>query len=519
MNPTLKRSFIVVHRWLGVSVSLLFVIWFPSAIGIMYWDFPSVTADDRLAHGSALNPATVQWSPEEACAKVGTGCSGDTHIVLNTFNRRPVYRIRSGRRETVVYADSGELRIEASPDAMMQVASAWANQPPGAARVESVRNVDQWTVQGQFRNFQPLWKYSWPDGQHVYVSQVTGDVVQYTTSRSRLHAYLGPIPHWLYFTPLRKHQAQWSAIVIWSAAIGTLAAGFGITVGVWMYSPSKRYRRSGPPTSIPYRGFQRWHMVFGLIFGLGAATWAFSGMLSMDPFPTRTGGRPDDGGLSSRRISESLRGAFQLGAFDRKHPADALRQLATESVKELELIAFAGAPAYLARLSNGETRIVPVSGQPLVEFDRQRIIELLRLAAGPGAPTDFRVLTEYDRYYLDRRGQRPLPVILAQFGDADRTRYYIDPKTARVVGSYTSSDWMNRWLYHGLHSLDFPWLYKHRPFWDLVVIIFMIGGTVLSATSVILAWRVLGRKLRALVGSTPAETFDDDLQAERGDQV
>jgi hypothetical protein len=51
-------------------------------------------------------------------------------------------------------------------------------------------------------------------------------------------------------------------------------------------------------------------------------------------------------------------------------------------------------------------------------------------------------------------------------------------------------------LYHALHSLDFPWLYNHRPLWDIVVITFMTGGTALSLTSLILAWRVLGRKLR-----------------------
>ena len=51
---------------------------------------------------------------------------------------------------------------------------------------------------------------------------------------------------------------------------------------------------------------------------------------------------------------------------------------------------------------------------------------------------------------------------------------------------------MSRWLYHGLHSLDFPWLYNYRPLWDIVVITFMLGGTALCVTSLILAWRVLG---------------------------
>ena len=103
-------------------------------------------------------------------------------------------------------------------------------------------------------------------------------------------------------------------------------------------------------------------------------------------------------------------------------------------------------------------------------------------------------------YYLDRRRERPLPVILARSNDAERTRYYIDPKSARIVLTYSASNWTSRWLYHGLHSLDFPWLYRYRPAWDIVVITFMSGGTALCITSLILAWRVIDRKL---IGSGP----------------
>src|SRR5207302_1982177 len=84
------------------------------------------------------------------------------------------------------------------------------------------------------------------------------------------------------------------------------------------------------------------------------------------------------------------------------------------------------------------------------------------------------------------------------------TRYYIDPKTARVVGSYSARNWMARWLYHGLHSVDFPWLYNYRPAWDIVVIVFMLGGTALCVTSFILAWRVVGRKLAIRVSENLA---------------
>src|SRR6185503_10557644 len=129
--------------------------------------------------------------------------------------------------------------------------------------------------------------------QQVYIAEGSGEVVQYTTPGSRLGAYVGAIPHWFYFTPLRRHGQNWSRVVIWSSGIGTIAALLGVVIGLWMYSPSKQYRIAGAPTSIPYRGQKRWHTVFGLIFGLGAVTWAFSGMLSMDPFPSsRDSGGP-----------------------------------------------------------------------------------------------------------------------------------------------------------------------------------------------------------------------------------
>src|SRR4029078_3620607 len=100
--------------------------------------------------------------------------------------------------------------------------------------------------------------------------------------------------------------------------------------------------------------------------------------------------------------------------------------------------------------------------------------------------------------YLDRHHQRHLPVVLAVLNDVERTRFYIDPRTASIVGSYSARGWVDRWLYHGLHSLDFPWLYKHRPLWDLVVLPLLVGGNALCATSLVLAWGVLSRNVKGL---------------------
>jgi hypothetical protein len=492
----IKRAAIVVHRWLGVGLCLLFLVWFPSGIGMMYWDFPSVTTADRLDRSPALDPSNVHLSPMEAYAILGAS-QAPARVRLNTFDGRPVYRFRIGRSETLVYADTGARQVGVTTELLQRAAAAWTGQPASAATVTSI-DVDQWTVQETFRNLQPLWKYSWPNGEQVYVSETSGEVVQYTTTRSRIGAYLGPIPHWLYFTPLRKHPPQWNAVVIWVSGIGTLTAILGLIVGVWVYSPSKRYRNAGVSTSIPYRGQKRWHMALGLIFGLGAVTWAFSGMLSMDPFPLArregpTSGRRDGGGGG---IPQALRGRPRLEGFSGKPPREALAELADRHVKELELTSFADAPVYVATLGGGDTRIVPVNGPAREGFDPQRIIDMAKAAAAPTAFADVRVIDQYDRYYLDRHRQQPLPVILIRLNDSDQTRYYIDPRTAQVAGSYSARSWMSRWFYHGLHSLDFPWLYNHRPAWDIIVMAFMLGGTALCVTSLILAWEVVGRKLR-----------------------
>jgi PepSY-associated TM region len=490
-----KRFAIFVHRWLGVALCLVFLLWFPSGIGMMYWGYPDVSADDRLARAPALDRSTIRLSPTEAFATLNAS-DPPGQARLNTFDGRPVYRFRTGRSDALVFADTGERHGDVSMDMVARIAAAWTSQPARDARVEPVAEVDQWTLQSRIGSLQPLWKYTWPNGEQVYVSQASGEVVQYTTRASRLGAYAGPITHWFYFTPLRKHGPQWSKVVIWSSGIGTFAALLGIVVGVWMYSPRKRYRYDGAPTSIPYRGQKRWHMVLGLIFGVATATWAFSGLLSMEPFPLPGGGESNDPRAEIvGRIQLSLRSRMDFDAFAAKDPREALAQLANLQVKELEWSSVVGEPVYMATLDGGDTRIVPVEGQPVRELDHAALIDFLEKLAGQDGLAEARVLDQYDAYYLDRRRERPLPVILARVADEEQTRLYIDPKTARLVGGYRASDWVTRWAYHGLHSLDFPWLYNYRPAWDIVVIAFMLGGTGLCVTSLVLAWRVLGRKL------------------------
>jgi hypothetical protein len=539
----LKRSLIFVHRWLGVALSILFTLWFASGIVMMYWTFPGVTAEDRLQRGLTLTPEMLKVSPEDAYARLERR-DPPGRVSISSFDGRPVYEFggagggrgggpgRGGGEATMVFADDGTVRGPADAAMVDRIASAWTARPIADATKISVEEVDQWTVAGGLRNVRPLYKYSFTDGQQVYVNGATGDVVQYTTTASRFWAWLGAIPHWLYFTPLRQHQQEWFSFVVYSSLIGTIASLLGVIVAIWMYSPRKRYRYAGAPTSIPYKGWKRWHTIIGLVFGVFATTWAFSGLLSMGPFPildriteltvardTRpqngaaaqaSGGGGRRGGGAGASISSALRGSgrLQLAAYAARPPADALALVPGLAIKRLEYTTFAGEPVYLATDAEGQTRIIPVQGEPRDAFDTARVMEIVRTAAG-NELAEVRVINEYDAYYLDRRREAPLPVVYARMNDAAATRVYIDPKTARVVSTYSSRGWINRWLYHGLHSLDFPWLYEYRPLWDIVVITLMAGGTAICVTSLVLSWRVLARKVAVLMRSAIDRPTED----------
>jgi hypothetical protein len=492
LGVQLKRTLIFLHRWMGVVLCLLFFLWFSSGIAMIYWEYPLVSPDDRLARSEPLDPSKVHLSPAEAYARLATDLPPPVQARLTVFDSRPAYKFGSGADQVIVYADDGQLQTEFQPELTRRIAAAWTAQSGARATEEENAPLDQWTVYEGFAALRPLRKYTWPNGDRVYVSTQNGEVAQFTTRASRLGAYLGPIPHWLYFTPLRKNGQRWTSLVIWASGFATALAIIGIAVGVSIYSPARRYRYRDAPSALPYVGWKRWHSILGLVFGVFACTWTFSGMLSMDPFPVWQG---EQRNMIRSRFDRAARGdGINLAAFASKPPQQALAD-AGAGIKQLELASVFGNPAYLASTSPNETRIVPVHGQPFSKFDTHEIVSALANAASPYSVSQVRTVTEYESYYLDRRHRLPLPVLYAQLDDPQRSGFYIDPSTARIVQSYNSRSRRNRWLYHGLHSIDLPLLYAHRPAWDILVLALMLGGASLSFTSVLLSWAVLCRKL------------------------
>ena len=462
---------------------------------MMYSGFPEVDQQERFEKAAPIESGAIRVSPEAAYNKL-RWMGPPEGLEISMLDGRPAYRFRVGSELGTIFADTGDVLAEVTEDFALREAAHWTVQAAERARLEGViREPDQWTVSAEYRALRPLFRFSWPDGEQVYVSARSGEVVQHTTSRTRLAAYFGAIPHWLYWTPLRKNGRRWYRAVVWSSSALVCVGILGLLVGVSMFSVTGRYRHRGRPSGVPYVGPKRWHMILGLVFGLLSCTWAFSGLLSMEPFEWLTGSQE-----AASKVDAALRpGAVRLDAFAAKPPAAALGQ-AGVPVKRMEFVSFDGRGYYVIWSSVHRSRIVPVQGEPMDQFDVADILKVVREASQPAIVEEARVIDRYDAYYLDRHNEHPLPALLVRLNDAAQSAFYVDLKTARLVEAYDRRSRWNRWLYHGLHSWNLPWLYSHRPAWDAVMILLLLGGLALGVTAGVLAFQLVGSRPAARNG-------------------
>jgi hypothetical protein len=478
------RALILLHRWLGMLCAGLFLVWFASGIVMVYARMPGITPEDRLARAEALELRAVAVTPHEAGARAGLAFVNAVQIGMHLG--RPIYRL-PGAPRTIVYADSGEMLPPLGEAEALQVARRFRPEHTGGARVEALlEQADQWTL--QLRQHLPMYRIALDDADdtRLYVARAGGEVVMQTTRRARLLAYLGPVPHWLYFPPLRRNGPLWSRVIVWGSGLGCLLCVAGLTLGLL------RLSRAGSP----YDGLLAWHHLLGLAFGAVTLTWTFSGLLSMGPWR----------GLSSAPLQPAQRRAITgetpplqaIGLPELR--AAAAVAAGRPGLREMTLLPFRGRFYWLCDDSRGASTLVSALRPAEGAFARFSNAEVEAAArdAMPGVPLEEAVwLARYDSYYYDSRGARPLPVLRARFADARATALYLDPRRGSVALVSDGAGRLNRWLYHGLHSLDFPRLRSRRPLWDAVVIGLSLGGLALAATPLLPGWRRFVAGIRA----------------------
>jgi PepSY-associated TM region len=473
------RILVLLHRWLGVGFCLLFAMWFASGIVMHFVPFPAMTEAARFSALSPIDIAQVRLGPRQAVSASGLASAQRVRLVQRIDG--PLYIVSDARRSMAIRADDGADGSVGSDSLALKIADAHARRrgvDASQAAFVALVDRDQWTVSGEYDGHRPLYLIALndPAGTELYVSSQTGEVVLETTHHQRAWNYLGSVAHWIYPTILRSHLAAWSQIVWTLSLVALFTAALGLLLGILRL----RVTRAG--IGSPFRGWQAWHHILGLLTSTFLLVWIFSGWLSMDNgllfsdgHSSRAGGIAVDWdrlGGNSRALSA---GAVEVEWFawgDRLYR----RERTGFDSQSMAAIDAASEP----------------SQPPRSYLTTQEIDSVIqRREAGCAAPI---VVGSEDAYPVTS-SLPGAPIYRSMCGDV---WVQVDGATGILVERLDSSRRIYRWLYTALHTMNFPVLFRHPGVRSGLIVALCAIGFVFSITGAVIGWRRLRSRFPSL---------------------
>lgn len=460
---------------MGIVISL----WCLSGFVMMYVPYPVFSEQERLASLPALEL--------EGCCQLPT---------LDEFSDIELYAARislwAGRPTLWLESDAGgsypidmqssEYIYEATQDLADQQAGQYAAKIGANSEFLGLVARDQWTITG-YDFDSPFFKYRLDDASRteIYLSSVSGLIIQQTTAFERGWNMVGAVVHWLYPSFIRQHQSFW----YWTIVVFSLIGAFLALTGIYIAIAYCRWRGNGPIS--PFRGWGYWHHIAGLIFGIFTLTWLVSGTLSLNP----------SGVFDSRSLFYERNAVAQAELIFDEALRDNIRQIVSAELPvgtvEVELKMIAGELAAFAKDAQGQSqRYRALDWQPEA-LDRNYFATIGQRIKPEVLIRSEQWLSQHDNYYYSMDTNLSLPVYRVIYEDGERA--YFDGVSGDLTSFFDSALIDRRWYFTGLHSIDFaPWL-RARPVWDFVVLFLMAGVTFGALTGTWLGWKVLTRSL------------------------
>lgn len=496
----IRKILILIHKILGIPLSLIFVMWFVSGFAMIWHSFPRgprpLSVHELSTTTGARVDSLLTMLPDSAVVR-GVSVSGRYG--------RDVVTITLRDSVCEYYADTFEPVGPFTEELRPVVLSLWCDAP--VSRVDTLSDVDQWIPMERWLEKMPIYKYHFtdPEKHQLYMTR-DGEVIQFTSASDRCWAWVSGIPHWIYFTPLRRHQELWTSFVKWSALLGCVMCIAGIIVAlmVWWHQ-----RKVGGLWHCPYRRpWWRWHFIFGLLFGWCAVTFAFSGYMSMADVPSflkkeKPAFNVDDRQHGKNKRSRGGGGARRGRGGSNMAPLGAYTLpvggiLKCDSVVSVTWDAWDGHPYYRVAYTHSSRNVDATLADTLA--DMTLTVGMVRKNASRQLPDSVgwtvELITRYDDDYYGRKAERnPLPVYKVTADDYMHTVLYYDPVGlgSRRVDDDTRT---RRLLYSGLHALNIKALTDCPALWYGVMLLLLAGGTLLSLTGLVLALQWIIRKLR-----------------------
>jgi hypothetical protein len=469
------RWVILAHRYLGIGVGALMAMWCVSGAVMVFVGYPALAPQARL-----LRLPPLDW---KRCCSVDALALGDGESVrgfsIEMLDEHPALKVVLDSGATrVIDLDLGHALGQISPAQARSVATRFiAAGAPTHAVLVSFIDYDQWTVAGNFASDRPLFKVVLgdPDGTHVYVSSRTGRAVQLTTRWQRFWSWLGAIPHWIYFAPLRHSARLWSVILVYGSLGGTLLALSGLYIGARTWLLNVR------GLSV-HRGLLRWHHQLGLAFGVFVFTWVLSGFLSMNPWGLLEGSGAQPGEMR-------LHGQPFTGA-QVKRSVETLTAGSLPQAVSVESTAIFGRLFLIVSTQGGARFRLDSQARPapMPFAEVKQIADALTANSGGASVIEW--TDREDAYYFSHfDAQARLPVYRILSADRERTRYYIDPISGYLISRIDRTDRAYRWLHGGLHRWDFLSQLRASPQREIVLLSLLTGVIAVSGAGVLLAMR------------------------------
>ena len=173
------RWLIPIHRWLGLFLSLILLLWFISGIVMMFEGYPRTSDAERMEWLSSVSLDKVSVTPGEALSEATREAAGP--VRMNQPGDRPLIHLKTSDGDwRSLYADSGQPIAPLDEESAATRAESITGYP--AEEAQRLSRPDQWTVSGRFDAHLPLWRITLDDERRrwVYLSENTGEMIHDT---------------------------------------------------------------------------------------------------------------------------------------------------------------------------------------------------------------------------------------------------------------------------------------------------------------------------------------------------
>ncbi|ACF13469.1 PepSY-associated TM helix domain protein [Chloroherpeton thalassium ATCC 35110] len=457
------------HKYLGLFFAGLMVIWFVSGFVMIFIGFPKYGKSERLLENKNIIDEKILKSIDSVFQKkkftkaeiyVAGGenilkiWENDTSFTLCSLDSEKIIeRIDSLRATKIAVENMNRLK---------------------KYRYDKIYELDQWIPWARIETDLPIHKFYFDDENNteIYISSSSGLIIQKHTSSERFWAYLGAIPHWLYFKDLRVRRSLWIQVVVWLSGISTFMVFIGIVLGF------KRLRFKKGKTIFPYKkNLYRWHHITGFVFGAFVFIWTISGMFSLVHINLK----------KDENFASMLKKKWNENVFLNRNAEGVYEQIIkvfqNDSPKILMLKNTDD--GLLVESLNEKGQSIYLNGQKQTEESLAKIYIAKAKILFKENMKNVLLIQEYDNYYYSKKRNSPLPIIKVSFNDIDDTVFYIDVMTGEILRVVDNSSRLSRWIYNAMHSFDMNFLLSHNELRIFILIILLTGGTIVSITGML----------------------------------